>query len=90
MLQQVSEKLLGQFVESLEAKLAADSAAPEPAVNGAAPAPPVAAQPEAEPIDLIQLAGGSALKTYGVPILGAFVVAAVVLCAGRLLTARRR
>src|ERR1700709_2467793 len=37
MLQQVSEKLLGQFVESLEAKLAADSAPASLAHNGQAP-----------------------------------------------------
>ena len=37
MLQQVSEKLLGQFVESLEAKLAADTAPDVPAHNGQAP-----------------------------------------------------
>src|SRR6476661_7584341 len=37
MLQQVSEKLLGQFVESLEAKLATDSAPAAPAHNGQAP-----------------------------------------------------
>ena len=56
MLQQVSEKLLGQFVESLEAELAAKNA-PTPA-NPASPA-------EAEPIDLLDLAGGDQLKKYG-------------------------
>ena len=34
MLQQVSEKLLGQFVESLEAKLAAESAGAQPLRHG--------------------------------------------------------
>lgn len=82
MLQQVSEKLLGQFVESLEAKLAADNAptpppAPEqvaaPASLAAVPpaagatttpvAPPVSS-PEPEPIDLLELAGGTALTKY--------------------------
>src|SRR6478672_10332578 len=57
MLQQVSEKLLGQFVESLEAKLAADSPPATTDHNGQAPQVVNAAQPEAEPIDLIQLAG---------------------------------
>src|ERR1700754_885030 len=38
MLQQVSEKLLGQFVESLEAKLAANKDPVAPAINGAEPA----------------------------------------------------
>lgn len=86
MLQQVSEKLLGQFVESLEAKLAADSAPPAPANNGAEPAvaarPP--GQPAAEAIDLLQLAGGDALKKYGPPIFAAFLIAAVVFTLGRL------
>ena len=51
MLQQVSEKLLGQFVESLEAKLAADTAPAERRRdNGAgADAGRDAAQPAAEP-----------------------------------------
>jgi carbon monoxide dehydrogenase subunit G len=91
MLQQVSEKLLGQFVESLEAKLAAGKVPDEPAHNGAEPAsaakPPD--QPAAEPIDLLQLAGGTALKKYGPPILGAFLVAAVVFALGRLRIARK-
>jgi carbon monoxide dehydrogenase subunit G len=70
MLQQVSEKLLGQFVESLEAKLAADSvvapATPEgPAQVGRVPEPRHAAEPE--PIDLLQLAGSDQLKKYAAP-----------------------
>ena len=92
MLQQVSEKLLGQFVESLEAKLAADDVRPAPAQNGvvppvvaAAPSPP----PSSEPIDLIQLAGGSALKKFGPPVFGAFLLAAVVFALGRLRIARK-
>lgn len=87
MLQQVSEKLLGQFVESLEAKLAADSAPVAPANNGQEPG--VAPKQEAEPIDLIQLAGGGALKKYGLPVLGAFLMAAVVFTLGRLRIARK-
>jgi carbon monoxide dehydrogenase subunit G len=90
MLQQVSEKLLGQFVESLEAKLAADSAPTPPAHNGQAPGVVDAPlQPEAEPIDLIQLAGGGALKRFGPPVLGAFLVAAVVFAIGRLRLAQK-
>ncbi|RDH74730.1 membrane oxidoreductase [Mycolicibacterium moriokaense] len=89
MLQQVSEKLLGQFVESLEAKLAADSApAPVANPNGQAPTP-APQQPEAQPIDLIQLAGGGALKKYGVPVFGAFLLAALVFTLGRLRIARK-
>ena len=63
MLQQVSEKLLGQFVESLEAKLAAENA-PAPA-GPERPAPAAQSQPEPEPIDLLELAGGDQLKKYG-------------------------
>jgi carbon monoxide dehydrogenase subunit G len=69
MLQQVSEKLLGQFVESLEAKLAA-SAADAPATadvttETSAPEFATAAAPsQPAPIDLLDLAGGGALKKY--------------------------
>lgn len=90
MLQQVSEKLLGQFVDSLEAKLAADSAPAQPAVNGRAPEQVAAAPPQqAEAIDLIQLAGGGALKKYAGPVLGAFLIAAVIFTLGRLRIARK-
>ena len=83
MLQQVSEKLLGQFVESLEAKLAADSAPANLEHNGAAPKMEAALQqPAPEPIDLLSLAGGGALKKYGPPIFGAFLLAAH--CCSRL------
>jgi carbon monoxide dehydrogenase subunit G len=91
MLQQVSEKLLGEFVQSLEAKLAAspDGAAPQTTAAQAAPAP---AQPaaEAEPIDLIQLAGGGALKKYGPRVFAAFALAALIFTLGRLRLARQR
>jgi carbon monoxide dehydrogenase subunit G len=91
MLQQVSEKLLGEFVQSLEAKLAAspDGAAPQTTAAQAAPAP---AQPaaEAEPIDLIQLAGGGALKKYGPLVFAAFALAALIFTLGRLRLARQR
>jgi len=91
MLQQVSEKLLGEFVDSLEAKLAANNAPAAPAQNGVAP--PVAVAPippqASEPIDLLQLAGGSALKKYGPPVFGAFLLAAVVFTLGRLRMARK-
>jgi uncharacterized protein len=91
MLQQVSEKLLGQFVESLEAKLAADKAPPPaPEHNGAAPVAAVAPkQPESEPIDLLALAGGGALKKYGPGVFGAFLLAAIVFTLGRLRIARK-
>jgi carbon monoxide dehydrogenase subunit G len=78
MLQQVSEKLLGQFVESLEAKLATDgqesagvSADPTTAAAPGTPngqvAGPRHAAPAAEPeaIDLLELTGAGQLKKYG-------------------------
>jgi uncharacterized protein (TIGR03382 family) len=81
MLQQVSEKLLGQFVESLEAELAAKNAPAPASVNGpaateSAPAPRHAAA-EPEPIDLLDLAGGDQLKKYGAA--AAVVLAVLVL-----------
>jgi uncharacterized protein len=78
MLQQVSEKLLGQFVQSLEAKLASDGAesaecpaSPATAAatgtpNGQVAGPrqaPAAAEPA--PIDLLELAGAGQLRKYG-------------------------
>ncbi|MCV7230095.1 SRPBCC family protein [Mycolicibacterium komossense] len=90
MLQQVSEKLLGQFVESLEAKLAAENAPPpaEPEQLTAAPAEPVRPvlappQPEAAPIDLLELAGGGVLTKYLPAVLAAVVAAAVIFTLGR-------
>jgi uncharacterized protein (TIGR03382 family) len=83
MLQQVSEKLLGQFVESLEAELAANSAetsaSPASATEAESASGPRHAAPaaEPEPIDLLQLAGGDQLKKYGPVALA--VVAALVL-----------
>jgi carbon monoxide dehydrogenase subunit G len=94
-IEEVSAKLLGQFVECLEAKLAGDrgaavTAAPlveagpveaGPVVAGPLEAGPVGAAPvEAEPLDLMALAGGAMAKRL-VPIVVvlAVVVAAVVL-----------
>lgn len=78
MLQQVSEKLLGQFVESLEAELAAGNAEGASRAAESADAEPIPAWPanpvpgtqraadgEPEPIDLLELAGGEQLKKYG-------------------------
>ena len=74
MLQQVSEKLLGQFVESLEAKLAAENAgvpqgstdtAEEATAEEPIPGTRQDPAPEPEPIDLLQLAGGGQLMKYG-------------------------
>ena len=89
MLQQVSEKLMGEFVDSLEAKLAAGhaetGAAPPMSTNGQVERP----APEPAPIDLLELAGGGALKKYGPPVFGAFLLAAVVFTLGRLRMARK-
>jgi carbon monoxide dehydrogenase subunit G len=82
MLQQVSEKLLGQFVESLEAELAAQSVAapatPEgPAQVSRVPEPSQAPAAEPEPIDLLQLAGGDQVKKFApaaVAVLAAFLL----------------
>jgi len=86
MLQQVSEKLLGQFVESLETELAAKNAGTpaspagpaSPTGTESAPQPRHAAPAaEPEPIDLLDLAGGDQLKKYGAA--AAVVLAVLVL-----------
>ncbi|BBZ37159.1 SRPBCC family protein [Mycobacterium conspicuum] len=93
MLQQVSEKLLGQFVESLEAKLASEGsegsaspAGPETPATASAPgtpngqvAGPRHAAPAAEPapIDLLELTGAGQLQKYA-PVAAA-VLAVLVL-----------
>ncbi len=92
MLQQVSEKLLGQFVDSLEAKLlAAHAPANEVAaeVDESPQRVVLAPAAEAAPIDLLELAGGTALKKYGALVLGAFAAVAVVFALGRAALGRR-
>jgi carbon monoxide dehydrogenase subunit G len=93
MLQQVSEKLLGQFVESLEDKLASahqpvGTAAVEEVSDAS---PPRTAAPAAEPapIDLLELAGGTALKKFAPLVFGVFAVAAAVFALGRLALGKR-
>jgi len=66
----VSGKLLGQFVQNLEAKVrssAANGAAAAPGAARAPEAPPVDAPPKTagEPIDLLATAGGSVAKRIG-------------------------
>jgi hypothetical protein len=84
MLQQVSEKLLGQFVESLEAELAGNSAetpaSPASATEAESASGPRHAAPaaEPEPIDLLQLAGGDQLKKYGPVALAVVAVLALI------------
>ncbi|MEV0945322.1 SRPBCC family protein [Rhodococcus sp. NPDC049939] len=82
MLTQVSEKLLGQFAQSLENKL---TGAPEdqtqPGAEGVAGASPLTAvHPVAEPpeaLDLIELSGAAGWKRY-VPIVAAVLAGIVV------------
>ena len=95
MLQQVSEKLLGQFVDSLEAKLAegrsptvqdqpqAEPAAAAAAAPVAAVPPRVVAAPEPEPIDLLDLAGGGAVQKYAIVGVAALVVVLLILAVRR-------
>lgn len=95
MLQQVSEKLLGQFVDSLEAKLAEgkaptvqDQPQAEPAAAAAAAPvtavpPRVVAAPEPEPIDLLDLAGGGAVQKYAIAAVAALVVVLLILAVRR-------
>lgn len=93
MLEQVSEKLLGQFVESLEARLSGRDQ-PEAEVTQIASTPAKGAaqsqqRPEPEPIDLFALAGGGAVTKYGPYVFGAFALAAFLFTLGRLRIARK-
>ncbi|OBI91389.1 SRPBCC family protein [Mycobacterium asiaticum] len=82
MLQQVSEKLLGQFVESLEAELAAQNSpatpAEEPTAAEASVRTATAPPKEPEAIDLLELAGGDRIKKYGAAALAALTVLALL------------
>lgn len=77
-LQQVSEKLLGEFVDSLEAKLAPPEQAPVSAAGTetAATTAPVASEPA--PIDLLELTGIGKYKKYVPVLLGALAALALV------------
>lgn len=98
-LAEVSSKLIGQFVNSLEADLAASgNSAPEPETTAqpAAPTPTASAgsgngsdpaastgprrieSAEAEPLDLLAVAGGSTVKRLA-PVAGVVVMVVVVL-----------
>jgi carbon monoxide dehydrogenase subunit G len=83
MLQQVSEKLLGQFVDALEAKLA-EGKAPAPAAEAA---PRLAPAPEPEPIDLLELTGGGAIAKYAAAGVAALVLLILILIFRRRHTA---
>jgi carbon monoxide dehydrogenase subunit G len=86
MLQQVSEKLLGEFVESLEAKVTAGSTKPNDAVAEPVGSATPTAAGEPAPIDLLDLAGAGMLKKYA----PAALVALAVLLAAILVKALRR
>ncbi len=75
MITEISEKLMGQFVDNLEATLLVPGGAPQPATTaaldatGAAPAPPAPPAPaEHQPLDLMSVAGGSVYRRL-VPVL---------------------
>jgi uncharacterized protein len=95
MLQQVSEKLLGQFVDALEAKLAEGkaptvtetAAVPSAAAPAAEAAPRLAPAPEPEPIDLLELAGGGAVAKYAAAGVAALVLLIMILIFRRRHTA---
>jgi carbon monoxide dehydrogenase subunit G len=89
MINEVSGKLLAQFVSNLEAKLAAEDAAasaprpasPSPPASAAAPRPAVpdaAPGEELEPLDLLGIAGGSIYKRLVPVVAGVVVVGAVI------------
>ncbi|TQC43773.1 membrane oxidoreductase [Rhodococcus sp. WS4] len=91
MIQQVSEKLMGQFAESLEAKLTGgpgdESASAPAAADSTGTATLSVAPPAAEPapLDLLALSGAGAWKRYA-PILAAVLAGIVVV----LVVGRRR
>ncbi len=80
-LQQVSEKLMGEFVDSLEAKLAGgpvtEGAADTPAAATNTPVVNTTAEPA--PIDLLELTGVARYKKYAPVLLGAVAVLVLVL-----------
>ncbi|MFF3567780.1 SRPBCC family protein [Nocardia jiangxiensis] len=88
MLQQVSEKLLGQFVTSLEAKLAAgDTAGVETEVgsDGREMRPQPVVQPEPAPLDLLDLVRPATLAKYAPAIaLGLVAVLGIILVRKRM------
>ncbi|GAB2630110.1 SRPBCC family protein [Prescottella soli] len=90
MIQQVSTKLMGQFAASLQDRLAtgAPTESTGTPVMAVVPPTPLSAGtvPEPEPIDLIELAGGSVARRVA-PLLAAIVAAVVVFV---VLRSRRR
>ena len=94
MLQQVSEKLLAQFVDQLEAKLlggpetvavseTTTAAAPGSAAPAAPAAPRVTPAAEPEALDLLELAGGTAVTKYAAGGAGLLVLLLLAFLLGR-------
>ena len=91
---EVSAKLLGQFVDALHADLEESKSAPEAGDEAASPvesygstAPQDAGprrieSPEAEPVDLLAVAGGSAFKRL-IPVVGVVLLFIVILARRR-------
>ncbi|MFI9636925.1 SRPBCC family protein [Nocardia sp. NPDC051929] len=77
MLQQVSEKMMNQFVTSLERKLAAaDETSVEPVAEPDRRAAQPVAPPEPAPLDLVELMGPAMIKKYAPAVV--FALAAVL------------
>jgi uncharacterized protein len=84
MIGDVSSKLLGQFVDCLTTKLAAEPASAAPTAStasttsaaSAASAPSVAAEPV--PVDLFAIGGASAAKRFGPYLIGVVVLGLVI------------
>ncbi|MFR9768068.1 SRPBCC family protein [Nocardia sp. SC052] len=77
MLQQVSEKMMNQFVTSLETKLAAaDETSVEPVAEPDRRAAQPVAPPEPAPLDLVELMGPAMIKKYAPAVV--FALAAVL------------
>ncbi|MEV4124260.1 SRPBCC family protein [Nocardia sp. NPDC049707] len=91
-LQQVSEKLVGQFVTSLEAKLAAgDSAATQVAVgpDSREMQPKPVTQPEPAPLDLVDLVGPAMIKKYAPALALALAAALAIVLLRRRIRGKR-
>jgi uncharacterized protein len=78
MIKEVSEKLLGQFVTSLEAKIAAEQSPAVPASGGGAAETLDDAEASAEPLNLMELAGGSIRKRVLPVAIGVVVAVAAI------------
>ncbi|WP_330230589.1 SRPBCC family protein [Nocardia sp. NBC_00508] len=78
-LQQVSEKMIGQFVASLEAKLAAGDSTAAQSV----------AQPESAPLDLVDLVGPAMIKKYAPAIAFGLAVVLGIILVGRQIRRKR-